>query len=214
MLYVLSLSPSLSPFVAFFRAQMILCCFARVFICYVNSYRDYNACCSRFTVARMHEICTKLLQIHICASSRSALNSHRKNDIIFFCFTCEIFYQCTMKREIWTLNTYKKHIHAAKFTRTQRELEKMSQKDSIKMNITEVCVQFFHFLSRSLSLCPGWMINQYDGIAARKKEVKNDFNSLRAKVKCCSFHVCAFIHVFGLSFVVCVSDCFEFFCCM
>lgn len=62
------------------------------------------------------------------------------------------------------------------------------------MNITGECVHFF----LSLSFTLGWVINQDDGIAARKRsKKKNGFNSFSVQNKVL-FISCAFIHVFGL----------------
>lgn len=72
---------------------------------------------------RTDRMCSRAVQnccrFALCVSSKSALNSHKKWHNFFLCFTCKIFYLCTMKREIWTLNTYKTQIH------TQRQIKKM-----------------------------------------------------------------------------------------
>lgn len=64
-------------------------------------------CCCCWNGSRMHECCTKLLQIHIVHQLKSHWILIKKEHsyslfFLFFCFTRKIFYQCTMKGEIWT----------------------------------------------------------------------------------------------------------------
>lgn len=139
----------------------------------------------------VHENCTKLLQIRI-VYHRKAHWILIKNDIIFFCFTCKIFYLCTMKREIWTLNTYKTHASRDKENAGLKRLCKNEHDWSMRA----------HFFTLVLSLSLDWVINQDNGIATSKREkCKNDFNGFRAKQSAVHF-MCIHTRVW------------PFFCCL
>lgn len=107
-----------------------------------------------------------------------------------------------MEREIWT--------HTQLDADTQTQAVRYRENELKRLDKNEHNLRMRAFFSFFL----GRVINQDNGIEECKREKrgkKTGFNGFTAKQSKVLFISCAFIHVFGLSFFVYISDCCEFF---